>query len=357
MKNYFRVGFLGAGGIAQSHAYALDALKYYYADAPMIEKVVVASPTPESREAFASRFSFKDAIPPEKIWDRSDIDALYILGPNHTHTPQLLKAAQVPTIQRIYVEKPIGTSLQDIHALESLDVQDHGKFIMMGFQYLQKSPLRKALAHWQSGTFGDPIHFSAEYLHSSYLDPEYRQKHQDRLLPIPAHGAAADLGSHVLSLLTAFLGNTLIVKAAAASGKFENVPENTDLCTTALLEEPTTGAIGTLVASRVSSGSGDHLSVEIRGTRGAILYDTGRPDSYESYLPQEGWVRHKVLSNYLPASTFPANYAPSGWLRALIHNHILFTGAQPDISMIPDLAHGIQVQKLLQQIAEFVLAK
>ena len=58
MTNIFRIGFLGAGGIAQAHAYALDVLKYYYHDAAQIKKVVVASPTPESRQEFASRFGF-----------------------------------------------------------------------------------------------------------------------------------------------------------------------------------------------------------------------------------------------------------------------------------------------------------
>lgn len=354
VKNY-RIGFLGAGGIAQAHAYALDALKYYYKDAPTIHKVIIASPTPESREAFASRFGFNEAIPPDDIWARDDLDALYILGPNQTHTPQLLKAAAIPAIKRIYVEKPIGTSRQDIHELEELDKSDHGKFIMLGFQFLQKSALRQALAHWRSGAFGSPIHFRVEYLHSSYLDPSYRLKRLHRFQPIPINGAAVDLGSHILSLLTAFLGDDLIVKYAASSGTFEDVPADSDLCTTAILEEPTSGAVGTMTASRVSAGTGDQLSLEIHGTRGAITFNTSQPDTYESYLPDEGWRRHDTYSDYLPASKFSSGYVPSGWLRALVHNHYLFLGGEPGISFIPDLAHGIQVQKLLQQIADCLL--
>lgn len=355
MKDTVRVGFLGAGGIAQAHAYALNALKYYYQDVPLIENVVVASPTPASRESFATRFDFEEAVLPEAIWERDDLDALYILGPNATHTPQLLTAASIPTIERIYVEKPVAISQTEIQALEGLANRDHGKFIMVGFQFLQKSPLRKALAHWRSGDFGTPIHFRTEYLHSSYLCPAYRHKHQDRLQPIPVNGATVDLGSHVLSLLTAFLGDKLIVKTAAASGQFTDVPGNSDLCTTVLLEEATSGAIGTMTASRVSSGAGDQLSLELRGTKGAILFDTTQPDSYQSYLPDEGWRRHDVYSDYLPASKFSSDYVPSGWLRALVHNHYLFLGGEPGISEIPDLAHGIQVQRLLQQIAEHLL--
>jgi predicted dehydrogenase len=356
MDNPVRVGFLGAGGIAQSHAYALDALKYYYKNLPEIEKVVVASPTPSSREGFAARFGFQEAVAPDEIWGRDDINALFIAGPNDTHTPQLLKAAAMPSIERIYLEKPIAISQDEIDQLEILNASNHGKFIMVGFQFLQKSPIRKAIYHWHSGVFGDPIHFRIEYLHSSYLSSAYRIKKKDRLLPIPLHGAAADLGSHALSMLTAFLGNHMVVRDAAASGFMDDVPENSDLCTTVLLEDLTTRAVGTMVASRVSAGTGDLMRVELWGRRGTILFDTSQPDVYRTFLPEEGWRTHKVMSDYLPDSKFPSDYTPSGWLRALVHNHYLFLGADPGISFVPDLAHGIVVQRLLQDIAEHIQA-
>jgi predicted dehydrogenase len=163
-----------------------------------------------------------------------------------------------------------------------------------------------------------------------------------------------DLGTHVLSLLTAFLGNTLQVKSALSSGHFADVPTETDLCTTVLLEETTSGAAGTLVASRVSAGTGDQLALELRGSRGALLFDSTRPDCYETYLPDEGWQRHEVNSDYLPASGFSSHYVPAGWLRALVHNHYLFFGGEPGISFIPDLAHGIRVQHLVNDIAEII---
>ena len=344
MVNSVRVGFLGAGLIAQSHAYALDVLNYYYADIPKIEKIVVASPTPASRETFARRFKFNEAISPEAMWDRNDIDTLFILGPNHTHTSQLLQAVDHSAIQRIYVEKPLGASQQDLRELETLGQLKINKPIMIGFQFLQKSALRKALAHWQSGVLGEPIHFRFEYLHSSYLDPQYRQNRADRLAPIPLNGAIVDLGSHALSLLVAFLGENLTVKAAAASGLFEDVPDNTDLCTTVLLKDVWSGAVGTVLASRVSQGTGDHMQVEIRATRGALIYNSDQPDVYKTFTPQQSWQLHEVMSDYQPSSKFPSDYTPSGWLRALVHNHYLFFGGDPEQSFIPDLQHGIQVQ-------------
>lgn len=355
MGNKIRVGFLGAGGFAQAHAYALDTLKYYYADAPQIEKVVVASPNPGHREAFAQRFGFETSLAPEAIWERNDLDALFILGPNQTHTPQLLRAIDQSNLKRIYVEKPVSISAKELSSLEMGISSEHDKFIMVGFEFLQKAPLRKALNHWHTGVFGELIHFRAEYLHSGYLDPEYRLKKQHRFAPMPIDGAMVDLGTHVLSLLTAFLGNNLQVKSALSSGHFKDVPPETDLCTTVLLEETASGAAGTLVASRVSAGTGDQLTFELRGSRGALVFDSARPDCYESYLPDTGWQRHEVNSDYLPASKFSSDYVPAGWLRALVHSHYLFFGGEPGISFIPDLVHGIRVQHLVNEIAEVLL--
>lgn len=354
MNKAIRVGFLGTGSIARSHAYALDALKYYYIDAPKILKVVAASPNPDHRESFANSFGFSEAVPPEEIWKRDDLDALYILGKNSTHTPQLLKAVNLPNLKRIYVEKPIGASRQDLIELESLMNLPQEMIIMVGFQFLQKSPIRKALSQWKSGVFGKPIHFRAEYLHSSYLNYDYRQMRQNRFEPCPVDGAAVDLGSHSLSMLTAFLGDSLQIRDAAISGNFPDIPDDADLCVTAIMEDQHSGAVGTLLASRVSAGTGDQFSLEIYGTSGAFLFNTKNPEIYETYLPGEGWRRYETNSDYTPASKFPSDYLPSGWLRALVHNHYLFVGGESGTDVIPDLAHGIQVQRLLQQIADHI---
>ena len=353
MEKTFRIGFLGTGSIAQAHAYALDVVQYYYEGMPQIERVVAASPTPAHREAFANRYGFAESCAPEAIWERDDLDAVYILGANPAHAPELLKAIASPSIKRIYVEKPVASSREELAQLEEINRTDHGKFIMMGFQFLQKSPIRQALAHWHTGKFGNPVHFHTEYLHSSYLDQAYRDKKTGRLVPIPVNGATVDLGSHVLSMLTAFLGDSLTVKDALfTNANLPGVPEKSDLCTIAMLEETRSGAIGTMTASRISAGTGDQLKLELFGTRGSIQFDTAQPDIYISYLPEEGWQRHDIYSNYQPSSSFYSGYSPSGWLRAMIHNHYLFLGGEPDISFVPGLEHGIQVQRLVQQIAD-----
>ena len=42
------------------------------------------------------------------------------------------------------------------------------------------------------------------------------------------------------------------------------------------------------------------------------MFNTSQPDSYMSYLPEEGWRVHDIYSDYLPESKFPSSYMPSG---------------------------------------------
>ena len=59
------IGFMGAGGIARAHAYALNALKFYYDSVPDIIFKSVTSARKESRDEFAAKFNFES----ETIFD------------------------------------------------------------------------------------------------------------------------------------------------------------------------------------------------------------------------------------------------------------------------------------------------
>ncbi len=57
-----KVGFIGSGGIAKAHAYALQALNFYYADAPDIELRAVTSAIQSTRREFAEKYGFEKAF-------------------------------------------------------------------------------------------------------------------------------------------------------------------------------------------------------------------------------------------------------------------------------------------------------
>jgi predicted dehydrogenase len=200
------VGFLGAGGIAQAHAYSIEALKYYYNNVPEIILESVASARIESREKFAAKFGFKKAESVEEFAANENIEAVFILGPNKVHFEHFKLALQMPNVKYIYLEKPVCSSLEEENEMKKLLTKtDSSIKIQVGFQYLQTSSVREALNFWKSGKLGKPIHFDLKYYHGDYLQTAYREKRVTRLTPAPDGGAMADLGSHGISLLMAFL--------------------------------------------------------------------------------------------------------------------------------------------------------
>jgi predicted dehydrogenase len=347
------VGFIGAGGIARSHAYSLNSLRYFYNDAPEVIAAAVCSATAGSRVSFANRFGFERSYNQEEFLADKEINTVFILGPNKVHYEHLKAACEMSSIRRIYLEKPVCSSLEEEKAIAALSRKYSGIRIQVGFQFLFSSAVREALSFWKSGNFGTPIHFEIKYYHSDYLIKEYRDKRTSRLTPAPDGGAMADLGSHGISLLIAFLGDNLHITSAIQAGSFEDVPDGSDLFSLISLYDKSSGAAGTLAASRISSGTGDSLSIELCAEKGALRYSSDSAGYFEYYTEETGlWNRKVVGSNYRPVTSFPSGHVPGGWLRAMIHAHYVFLKETNEEAFIPGIEHGLAVQRLVTQTAE-----
>ncbi len=348
------VGFIGAGGIARAHAYAIQALKFYYDEVPEIVLESVASARRESREAFAVKYGFKQAQSLDDFTTNSNIEAVFILGPNKVHFGHFKLALNMPGVKYIYLEKPVCSSQAEEEQMKELLKNANPEVkIQVGFQYLQTSSVREGLKFWRSGKLGKPIHFDLKYYHGDYLQPAYREKRVTRLTPAPDGGAMADLGSHGISLLMAFMGEELQITSALQAGDFEDVPAGSDLFSSLALIEPQSGAVGNLSASRISSGSGDLVHLEIYAENGAFRYSSQHPDYYEFYIEgSENWVKQMVGSKYKPVTSFPSGHVPPGWLRSMVHAHYQFFTGDDNEAVVADMQHGLAVQRIVRETAD-----
>lgn len=348
------IGFLGAGGIARSHAFALNSLKYFYQEVPEIKFEAVCSSRKESRDAFAAKFEFSKSLPINEFKANTDINTVLILGPNKVHFEHLKLALEMPSVSRIYLEKPVCSNEEEEQEMARI-AANSGKQIQVGFQYLQTASVREARNFWLSGKLGKPIHFDLKYYHGDYLQQSYRDKRATRLTPAPDGGAMADLGSHGISLLMAFLGNNLQITSAFQAGRFADVPLGSDLFSSLSLIQPESLAAGTMSASRISSGTGDLVSLEIYAEKGMMRYSSHSVDYFEYYLEETGqWTRQIVGSNYSPITSFPSGHVPPGWLRSMIHAHYIFLGGNDPKAFIPDLRHGLAVQRVVRETAGYL---
>lgn len=348
-----RAGFIGAGGIARPHVFSLNSIKYYYNDAPRVDLVAVASASPKSRESFASLYGFRAAVSPGDFFRNEEIDTVYILGPNNVHSEHLERAVSMPSVRRVYIEKPICAAWEEEKLIKRLARQHPGIRMQTGFQYLYMTAVREALTFWKSGVTGRPVHFELKYFHGDYLHKSYRDKRANRLVPAPSGGALADLGSHAISMLIAFLGNDLSVVAASASGSFEDVDPRSDLFSVVMLRHEGSGAAGTVSASRIASGSGDTLSMDLYCEKGSIRFTSEKPDHFEYYLEETGrWTRVPCGSRYDGITSFPSGHVPPGWLRPMIHAHYVFLTGNDDATAFPGVDHALEVQRILREAAE-----
>lgn len=348
------VGFIGAGGIARAHAYAIQSLKFYYNEVPEIILESVSSARKESRENFAGKFGFNFAQSVEEFAVNDNIEAVFILGPNKVHFEHFQLALNMPNVKYIYLEKPVCASFEEEQIMKDLLRKTNPEIkIQVGFQYLQTSSVREALKLWKSGKLGKPIHFDLKYYHGDYLLESYREKRVTRLTPAPDGGAMADLGSHGISLLMAFMGEDLQITGALQAGNFEGVPAGSDLFSSLSLFEPKTGAVGNMSASRISSGSGDLVHLEIYAEKGALRYSSKNPDFFEYYTEgTDQWIKQIIGSNYKPVTSFPSGHVPPGWLRSMVHAHYQFFTGDDATSVIADLNHGLAVQRIVRETAE-----
>lgn len=348
------VGFIGAGGIAQAHVYSIQALKFYYKQIPEIILESVASARKESRESFAEKFGFRTAQSVEELAANKSIEAVFILGPNKVHFEHFKMALQMPNVKYIYLEKPVCSALTEEEEMKNLLIKTNSSIkIQVGFQYLQTSSVREALKFWKSGKLGNPIHFDLKYYHGDYLQTAYREKRVTRLTPAPDGGAMADLGSHGISLLMAFMSEDLQITSALQGGVFEDVPSDSDLFSSLSLVDPKTGAVGNMSASRISSGTGDLVYLEIYAENGAIRYSSQNSEYFEYYLEGSNqWIKQMVGSNYNPITSFPSGHVPPGWLRSMVHAHYRFFTGDDANSFNTDLNHGLAVQRIVRETAD-----
>lgn len=353
------MGFVGTGMIARCHAFAIGALPYYYEDAPAIVPVRVTSARPERARRFAQQFHFAEGLDEAGFWSSRDLDTIFVLGPNALHFEHARRALALPGLRRLYIEKPLCVTRDEARAMARWSQAAPHVKIQVGFQILQMASLRRALEEWRSGRFGQPLHFTLRLLHSGYLDPDYRAPRTARLRPMPEGGALVDLGSHLVSMAIAFLGPRITALDAHALSPFADVDPRSDMHTLAVLRDESSGAVGTITASRIAAGHEDTLELEISGTEGGIRVRAGQPDVLEicTTPTRQEWQSIHCASDYGAESRFPSRASSAGWLRALVHQHHRFFGEEPSGGAATDLEHGLAVQRLLFEIDDLVTAR
>lgn len=141
-----RIGIIGAGGIARSHAMAYQRL-------PDVELVSVADIVPDRADTFATEFKIPRTFHDHRALLAHDgIDAVSVCTYNLGHREPTVDALLAG--KHVLVEKPMAARLEDAVAMIRTAHQT-GKILHTGFWQRWQPDVRTARQIVQSGALGD----------------------------------------------------------------------------------------------------------------------------------------------------------------------------------------------------------
>ena len=148
-----KIGFLGAGDIADLHAEAVNSL-------PGAELKGLWNWKPEQGKIKASKYGCKSYQTLEELLFDPEIDAVFVLTNMETHCEFVVKAANAG--KHILVEKPAAASIEELENMQSA-VSKAGVQCMPVHNYIYEAGIERAHSMIQSGKLGDITQFYMLY--------------------------------------------------------------------------------------------------------------------------------------------------------------------------------------------------
>ncbi len=364
MKEY-KVGILGLGNIGRVHAYAAGAMPYLY-DLPFrVTLGGVYSRTYEKSLAAVDKLGFEFAAKtPEELISRKDIDAICLCLPNHQHEEFAVKALEAG--KHLYCEKPLCLDYAGAQRIAEA-AKKSGVKVQMVFQNRFFPAVMRAKQLMDDGRIGRLYSFEAKYYHASNIDPDKPFGWQQSK-SVAGGGTLTDMGSHIIDLVSYLGGPYARVNAALQTavtmrrdGESLRTVETEDAGY--VIAELKNGAMGTIVASKLATGTNDELAIRLFGEKGALRFSTESPNRLEYYDNTDkggsfgGEKGIKLIESYQrfdpPGGFTPPPKVGIGWVRAHVHSMYSFlscvhNGKECD----PSLQDGVYNQFVLEKMAE-----
>ena len=359
----YNVGLLGFGFIGKVHAYAYQTLPLFYDPVPLRARIthVVASRAETAEKARQTVGADVAATDYRVVTANPQIDIVHICTPNHLHKEALLSALRHQ--KHIYCDKPLVASAAEAEEIEAA-LSGYRGVAQMTFQNRFFPATMRAKQLIEAGALGQILGFRICYLHGGSANPAAPLKW--KLTAGAGGGVIADLGSHLLDLADWLIGPFASVMAATQIAYPQRpAPGATDGSLTVdaedcvmFLARMQSGALGTVEATKIATGTEDEIRLEIHGSRGALRYngmDAHHLEFHDAQAAEQplgglrGWNRIDCGQRYpAPAASFPSPKAAIGWIRGHVAclENFLEAVAQGRPAE-PGLPQGIRVQRMM----------
>jgi predicted dehydrogenase len=267
--------------------------------------------------------------------------------------------------KHVYCEKPMAMNLSE--AREMLEAAEKSGVVHQVTFHNRFSPaMLRAKQLVDEGFLGQPMSFRVAYLHSGYVDPNRPMSWRlDKKQS--GGGALYDLGSHAIDLIRYLLGDCTkvfaslhtFIKKRPVKSTDETIYADVEVDDLAILQMNTqNGAVGTIEASRIATGSTDELLVDVHGTQGALhfnLMDANWLYAYDARAKSEplggmqGYTRVQTIQKYPQPAVFPSSKASIGWMRLHVASLYDFvTNVVRGEVGEPSFLDGVKTQEIME---------
>jgi predicted dehydrogenase len=270
------IGIIGTGYMGKAHSVAMNSVGAVFNTAlkPVCE--MLCATTEEGAAQKARAYGFKRSTGDwRRLVEDSAVEAIVIASPQSTHKEIALAAIELG--KPVLCEKPMGASVSEAQIMTEA-AERAGVVNMVGFNYVRTPATQYARKLIADGEIGDVHWFRGEHTEDFLADATApaNWRTRDR-----ATGTMGDLSSHMINCAIALLGPIATVNADIETvyktrpaehnpGEQETVGNDDQahcLC------RFTSGVMGHLHFSRVSTGRKMGYAYEIAGTQGAIRFD------------------------------------------------------------------------------------
>lgn len=361
------IGIIGFGFMGKTHTYGYKTIPLYYDKLPFrIRLVGVCDSVAETAEYAREMLGFEFATTnPEDIYGCADISVINVCTPNIFHKDAVLKGLMAG--KHVYCDKPLAASYAETKEITDV-LASYSSITQMALQYRFFPVSMRAKELIDEGRIGNPLSFRVSYLHSGSVDPTKPLGwKQDK--KFGGGGVLYDLGSHALDLVYYLLGEyrdifartkVLYKQRPDRSGNLVEV-EADDIAL--MMANTRSGAIGTIEASKIATGTNDEMRVEIHGDRGALRFNLMEPNYLEFYdnalpdLPlggEKGYTRIECCQRFCkPGGSFPSSKFSIGWIRAHVHSLYNFLDCVDSSRQAsPSFLDGAYIQYIMEKAYE-----
>lgn len=292
---------------------------------------------------------------------RPDIELVDVCTPGDSHAEIAIAAAKAG--KHVFCEKPLANSLKDAERMLAA-VEKAGVAHMICHNYRRAPAVQLARQIIAKGQLGEIRHYRGTYLQDWMSDPAAPFNWRlDRTKA--GSGALGDIASHSIDLARFLVGEISEVAAdlktfvptRAEAGKPRSRRTVTVDDAAMALVRFTSGAVGTIEATRMAPGRKNYNRFEINGRLGSIAFNLERLNELEVYFesdpPHLRGFRTIMVTE--PVHPYVGHWWPPGHIVGYEHTftHTVYdlVNAIADHKIpTPNFVDGVENQRVLHAI-------